>query len=37
VANAAKLLARMRRNPRDWRIDDLKVIARSLDIDCEQH
>jgi len=27
----------MRRNPRDWRIEDLKVIARSLGIDHDQH
>ena len=27
----------MRRNPRDWRIEDLKVIARSMGIDCDQH
>ena len=28
-----KLLARMRNNPRDWRIDDLKAIANRLGID----
>ena len=28
-----KLLARMRNNPRDWRIDDLKVVAGALGID----
>ena len=27
MASAAKLLNRMRTNPRDWRIDDLKVVA----------
>jgi hypothetical protein len=27
VANAEKILARMRNNPRDWRIEDLKVLA----------
>jgi hypothetical protein len=37
VSNAAKLIAKMRRNPRDWRIEDLKVIARSLGIDHDQH
>jgi hypothetical protein len=36
VSNAAKLIAGMRRNPRDWRIEDLKVIARSLGIDHDQ-
>lgn len=28
-----KLLARMRNNPRDWRIDDLKLVANRLGID----
>jgi hypothetical protein len=36
VSNAAKILARMRRNPRDWRIEDLKVLADSLGIDHDQ-
>jgi hypothetical protein len=27
MANAAKLLSRMRNNPRDWRIEDLKTLA----------
>lgn len=30
MGNAAKLLERMRRNPRDWRIEDLKVVAASV-------
>ena len=37
VSNAAKIVAKMRRNPRDWRIEDLKVVARSLGIDHDQH
>ena len=37
MSNAAKLVAKMRKNPRDWRIEDLKVIARSLGIDDDQH
>jgi hypothetical protein len=37
VSNAAKLVAKMQRNPRDWRIEDLKVVARSLGIDHDQH
>jgi hypothetical protein len=37
VSNSAKLVAKMRRNPRDWRIEDLKVIARSLGIEHDQH
>lgn len=32
MANAAKLLQRMRVNPRDWRIEDLKVVADHLAI-----
>ncbi|CAK0741092.1 Type II toxin-antitoxin system HicA family toxin [Gammaproteobacteria bacterium] len=28
-----KILARMRNNPRDWRIDDLKAVADWLEID----
>jgi hypothetical protein len=27
MANAARLLSRMRNNPRDWRIEDLKTLA----------
>ena len=37
VSNAAKLIAKMRRNARDWRIEDLKVIADNLGIDHDQH
>lgn len=37
MSNSAKLIAKMRKNPRDWRIEDLKVIARSLGIDHDQH
>ena len=37
MSNAAKLIAKMRRNPRDWRIEDLKVIARNMGIDYDQH
>ena len=37
MSNAAKLLAGMRRNPRDWRIEDLKVVADRLGIDHDQH
>jgi hypothetical protein len=36
VSNARKLIAKMRRNPRDWRIEDLKVVADSLGIDHDQ-
>jgi hypothetical protein len=27
----------MRRNPRDWRIEDLKTVANSLGIDHDHH
>ncbi len=37
MANAVKVIAGMRRNPRDWRIEDLKVVADSLSIDYDQH
>ena len=37
MSNAAKLVAKMRKNSRDCRIEDLKVIARSLGIDDDQH
>ena len=37
MSNAAKLIAKMRRNPRDWRIDDLKVIARAFEIDHDHY
>ena len=32
MANAGKILAKMRNNPRDWRIEDLKVLARHFGI-----
>lgn len=37
VANAAKILQRMRANPRDWRIEDLKMVAGSYGIEHRQH
>jgi len=37
VSSAGKLLAKMRRHPHDWRIEDLKVVADSLGIDHDQH
>jgi len=33
---AAKLLNAMRHNPRDWRIDQLKAVARQRGIDWRQ-
>ncbi|MBI5919315.1 MAG: type II toxin-antitoxin system HicA family toxin [Nitrosomonadales bacterium] len=32
-----KLLDAMRNNPRDWRIEDLLVVANSLDIECRNN
>jgi hypothetical protein len=37
VGNAAKILAGMRVNPRDWRIEDLKTVARKYGIAHRQH
>ena len=36
MSKAEKLLARMRNNPRDWGIEDLKVLARRFAIDWRQ-
>jgi hypothetical protein len=36
VANAAKILSRMRNSPRDWRIEDLKALAKRLGIPFRQ-
>ena len=33
VSTRDKILIRMRNNPRDWRIDDLKSVAERLGID----
>ena len=33
VSTHEKILARMRNNPRDWRIDDLKTVANRFGID----
>lgn len=32
MSTADKLLARMRRNPRDWRIEDVDVLARRYNL-----
>lgn len=37
MASAMKNLQRMRSNPRDWRIEDLKVIADRLGIEQRQN
>lgn len=36
MASAAKLLEKMRVNPRDWRIEDLKVVAKKFSIEYRQ-
>ena len=36
MTKSDKLLARMRNNPRDWSIEDLKAIAVRYDIDWRQ-
>ena len=37
MANAAKILHEMRNNPRGWRIEDLKVVARHFGIEHRQN
>ncbi len=37
MSNAAKTLQKMRNNPRDWRIEDLKVVADHYGIAYRQH
>ena len=36
MARLEKILVRMRTNPRDWSIDDLKSLARRYEIDWRQ-
>jgi hypothetical protein len=36
VSKAEKILSRMQQNPRDWRIERLKVVARAYDIQWRQ-
>ncbi len=36
MSTAAKIIARMKNNPRDWRIEDLKVLADRLGVDHDQ-
>jgi hypothetical protein len=37
VSNARKILTKMRRNPRDWRIEDLKTVAHSVGLSFDHH
>jgi len=37
VPSVAKILAKMRNNPRDWRIEDLQVVARHFGIEYSQY
>jgi hypothetical protein len=37
MAATPKILAGMRNNPRDWRIEDLKVVAHHFGIEHRQH
>ncbi len=37
MANAEKILERMRNNPRDWRIEDLKIVADHYGLRWRQH
>lgn len=36
MTSAEKLLARMRNNPRDWSVEDLKSLAKRYEIDWRQ-
>lgn len=36
MSNADRILEKMRVNPRDWRIDDLKTVASARQIDWRQ-
>jgi predicted RNA binding protein YcfA (HicA-like mRNA interferase family) len=36
MSKVEKLLARMRANPRDWNIDDLKTLAKRFYVDWRQ-
>ncbi len=37
MPGAAAILSRMRASPRDWRIEDLKVVARRCGVEYRQH
>jgi hypothetical protein len=37
VSNASKILAKMRQNPRNWRIEDLEVVARRFHVEVDGH
>lgn len=37
MSNAAKILAKMRENPRNWRLEDLDVVARRFHVDIDAH
>jgi hypothetical protein len=37
MANAAKIAERMKNNPRDWRVEDLKVVAGHFGITWRHH
>jgi len=33
MSNAKKILAGMRKNPRNWRIEDLEIVARRFGVE----
>ncbi len=37
MANAIKIVSRMRNNPRDWKIEDLKVVAKHFNLRWRHH
>lgn len=36
MGKAEKRLLKLKQNPKDWRIEDLKVVASQFGIDCKQ-
>jgi hypothetical protein len=36
MGKGARILERMRNNPRDWRISDIETLCRDLGISCEK-
>ena len=37
MSNASKILAKMRENPGNWRLEDLEVVARRFHVDVDAH
>jgi len=37
MSNAVKIVQRMKNNPRDWTIDDLRVVGKHFNLKWRQH